>query len=368
MANLTQIEFLTIADLYPEGINIWCTEDIPINIIGVTVPLVDNGGNNLEATLRQIQTITLPVDNSTQETVELVITSRVIRGTFPYKYYFFTVRPVDISEYVSPTSNEVLQGKQVILLPDLRGESFTYSEYNITLNTAQENRTSKYVRRSDLVTFADIQDSVYSDTGWVNARYRGTLTNSQNYLTIDSAILGSSLQGTYYPAQTPDTEINSIDVGERSYLEYFHTGLSTYPIPSVNTSALFYIDAAYSPSASALVVYPSNQNSPLRLYQPGDLVMVSGSAEIMKVRTLTRLTANNDYRMEVVRGWNNTPKVSIPSATVDLFKLNTIRIFELERNRPSPVKQGKIRLKDTGHIIYTDLLGYITSGSAYTSI
>jgi hypothetical protein len=46
-----------------------------------------------------------------------------------------------------------------------------------------------------------------------------------------------------------------------------------------------------------------------------------------------------------------------------LFKINSIRIFELEGNKPSPVKQGKIRIKDTGYIVYTDLLGYVISGS-----
>jgi hypothetical protein len=38
-------------------------------------------------------------------------------------------------------------------------------------------------------------------------------------------------------------------------------------------------------------------------------------------------------------------------------------VFELEGNKPSPVKQGKIRIKDTGYIVYTDLLGYVISGS-----
>ena len=41
-----------------------------------------------------------------------------------------------------------------------------------------------------------------------------------------------------------------------------------------------------------------------------------------------------------------------------------MRIFELEGNKPSPVKKGKIRIKDTGDIVATDLLGYVVSGSA----
>ena len=76
MANLTQQEFLDIADLYPEGINIWCTESTPITVLGVSVPLTDNEGNSIGNTLEQVQTITLPVDNDPGTTIELQINSR----------------------------------------------------------------------------------------------------------------------------------------------------------------------------------------------------------------------------------------------------------------------------------------------------
>jgi hypothetical protein len=49
-----------------------------------------------------------------------------------------------------------------------------------------------------------VQDSLYSDTGWINGRYEGTSTNNITYASIDPAILGSSIQGTYYPLQTQD--------------------------------------------------------------------------------------------------------------------------------------------------------------------
>jgi len=296
MANLTQQEFFDIADLYPEGINIWCTEATPVTVLGVTVPFADNEGNSVENTLEQVQTITLPVDNDPGATVELQITSRVIRGTVPFRYYFFTVEPRNITPYISyiaPALNEVVQDGEVILLPNLRGGSFYVSDYNVILNTAQDNRLSDYILRDTSTTFAAVQDSLYSDTGWINARYEGTTTNNLTYSSIDSAILGASLQGTYYPLQTPDAEINNVDVAERTYLEYFHNSLETYP---------------------------------------------------------------------VARGWNNTPKQTL-SANDQLFKIQSIRMFELEGSKPSPVKQGKIRLKDTGYIAYTDLLGYLVSGS-----
>lgn len=367
MANLTQAEFFTIADLYPGGINIWCTESTPTQVLGITVPFIDNEGNNIQSTLEQIQTITLPVDNDAGSNVELTITSRVIRGTSPYRYYFFTVQVLNISSYVSPIANEVIQDGQVILLPNLRGGSFYLSDYNATLNIAQDNRLSDYILRNTSATYANVQDSLYSDTGWINARYDGSSTNSENYASIDSAILGSSLQGTYYPIQTSDTEINNIDVSERSYLEYFHTSTQAYPTYSLELPALFYLDANYSSTASQLVAYPESENSPLVLYQPGDLIKVGNSSEVIKVVSMYRLTAANDYNIDVIRGWSNTVKAAIVSSPqVQVFKIGTIRMFELEGNKPSPVKQGKIRIKDTGYIVHTDLLGYVISGSAPT--
>lgn len=368
MADLTQQEFLDIADLYPGELNIWCTESTPVQVLGVTVPFSDNEANSVESTLEQVQTITLPVDNDSNSTVELIITSRVIRGTAPYRYYFFIVERKDITPYISPVENEQIQDGRVILLPNLRGGSFYVSDYNVTLNTAQDNRASDYILKSTSTTFANIQDSLYSDTGWINARYEGSITNSDTYSSIDSAILGSGLQGTYYPIQTPDTEINNIDVSERSYLEYFHTSLQTYPSYSIEVPFLFDIDGGYSPSASVLTVYPSISNSPLVTYQPGDLLRKKDSytgvlgSEVMKVISMRRLTSNNDYEVVVSRGWNNTVKEALVN-NEELYKIKSIRIFELEGNRPSPTKQGKIRLKDTGYIVYTDLLGYLISGS-----
>jgi hypothetical protein len=364
MADLTQQEFLDIADIYPEEINLWCTSEPPVTTLGVTVPFIDNENTNVRNTLQQIETITLPVDNDSGTTVQLAITSRVIRGVSPYEYFFFTVEPRNINSYVNPTANEVVQDGEVILSPNLRGGSFFTSNYNVVLNTTQNNRTSDYIQLSTSTTLASIQDSLYSDTGWINARYDGSSTNNTTYASIDSAIQGASFQGTYYPSSATDTEINNIDVSERSYLEYFHTALQTYPEFNIISPSLFFIFGTQTSTTNTnLIVKPWTDNKPVKLYEPGDLIRVEATSEVMKVVSLTRLTANNDYNLEVIRGWDNTTRVSTFSDSDSLYKINTVRLFELEGNKPSPVKKGKIRIKDTGYIIHTDLLGYVVSGS-----
>lgn len=365
MANLTQEEFLTIADLYPKSINLWCTSGSLVTALGVTVPFVDNEDIRVRNTLQQIETITLPVDNDSGTSVEFTIATRIIRGTPPFEYFFFTVEPKNIDSFVNPTANEVIQDGEVILSPNLRGGSFFTSNYNVVLNTTQNNRTSDYIQQSNSATLASIQDSLYSDTGWINGRYNGSSTNNLNYASIDSAIQGASFEGTYYPSSATDTEINNIDVSERSYLEYFHTALQTYPEFNLVSPPLFYFEGTQTSTTDTdLTIKPQTDNKPVKLYEPGDLVKrEESSSEIMKVVSLTRLTADNDYNLEVIRGWNNTTRVATYFDGDSLYKINTVRIFELEGNKPSPVKQGKIRIKDTGYIVHTDLLGYVVSGS-----
>lgn len=363
MANLTQQEFLAIADIYPYNINVWCTESTPITVLGVTVPLIDGDGISVANTLQQAQTIVIPIDNDPASSIQLQIVTRVIGGTSPNNYYFYIVQPFDADDYVDPNANEVIQSGQVILLPNLRNGSFFTSEYNVVLNNAQENRQSDYLTLSTSNTYAQLQDSLYSDTGWVNGRYAGTTTTRDTYASIDSAILGSSFEGTFYPTTTPDTDIVNAEVSERSYTEYFHTDITTYPTYSLELPELFTIKGSQSATTTTILTEPIvGSNKPFRVYKPGDVLLIQDSSEILKVESMTRISAAEEYQITAIRGWNNT----LPATLLDnkqLTKLRTVRLYELEGNKPSPVKRGKIRIKDTGYIVHLDRSGYVISGS-----
>jgi len=364
MANLTQQEFLAIADIYPYNLNVWCTEDTPVTVLGVTVPLIDSDGISVANTLQQVQTLIIPIDNDTAASIQLSIITRVLLGTSPNSYYFFTVQPLDADDYVDPNANEVMQNGQVVLLPNLRNGSFFTSEYNVLLNNAQENRQSDYLTISTSTTYAQIQDSLYSDTGWTNGRYTGTVTNRDNYASIDSAIIGSSFEGTYYPITIKDSEITNTEISERSYLEYFHTDLATYPTYSLDVPTLFTIKGTQTDLLSTTILTEpiTGNNKPFKLYKPGDVLLVQDSSEILKVQSMVRYSAAEDYIITVIRGWNNTTPATLTD-NKELTRVRTVRLYELEGNKPSPVKRGKIRIKDTGYIVHLDRSGYIISGS-----
>lgn len=365
MADLTRNEFLELADLYPQQLNIWCTATAPTTVLGISVPFIDQEGNSISNILAQITKINIPVDSENTTSVELIITAREIRTSGVYSYYFFDVVPKDVTILVdNPSENEPLGIEEGILSPNLVTAIFNSSVYNVIINTAQDNRTSEYLTIQGTDSKAPIQDSLYSDTGWINGRYLGSSTNRNSFSSIDSALVGGAFQGTYYPFTAADQEIQNADSSERSYLEYFHNGAETYPSYSIETPSLFYLQNNIDNSVSTFTVIPQLTNKPLKLHQQGDLLRPSGSSEIMKVIGMVN-TISNQYDMEVIRGWNNTVKTSVLGST-SLYKINSIRIFELEGNKPSPVKRGKIRVKDTQNILYIDQTGYMVSGTLPT--
>jgi len=359
--DLTQEEFLLIAENFTDQVNIWCTLDTPTRVLGLTVPLQDLDGNDLTQTLQQVSRITLPVDTDTRQSVELQITSRTIKGQTPNRYYFFTVLTKDVDVLVSPKINEGIPTAEVLFTPDIRGGNFFTGNYNVVINTVQESRPSEYISASNSAIPANIQDSLYSDTGWVNARYNGTPTDRDTYASIDPAILGKSFEATYFPISLLDTEIQSIDVTERIYSEYFHASLETYPTYSLEDNVLFKTFGPQTATSSILTVSTTSTNTPVTLYEPGDLLRPVGSGEVLKVVGMRRFVSNQ-YNLEVIRGWNNTITSSISDNT-NLIRIESIRVFELEKTKPFPVRRGKLYIKDTRQVLYVDRTGYIISGT-----
>lgn len=366
MANLTQGEFLAIADIYPSQINIWCTETTPVDVLGVTVPVLDNNGNNLSAVLGQAETINLPVDNQLNTSVQLRILTKTARTVANIQYYFFTTQQQNIDTFTDPVANESIANGEVIFLPELRGGNFTTSDYNILLNIAQINRTSEYLTELGSINKAAVQDSLYSDTGWTNARYNGTITNRNNYASIDSAIKGVSFEGTFYPITFSDSEIANIETANRTYTVYFHDGNKDYPEYVVDTENLFETANSVTSQETSFLVVPTTENlSKTKLYEQGDVLLVGSSTEILKVISIVRTTGNT-HQLTVSRGWNNTPISATINSGIEFTRIGNTRVFELEQSKPSPVRQGKIRIKDTGNILFIDKAGYLISGSTPT--
>ena len=128
-------------------------------------------------------------------------------GSNAYDFYYYRVTPVD---FTITDADGYISDVQVLIAPYTADILFENSEYNPFIGDTQENRQSKTVFKADrgesaviptnfqsilngTATYADIQDSNYSATGWSNARYSGTKTSVANY-GVAPVLLGRTVQ------------------------------------------------------------------------------------------------------------------------------------------------------------------------------
>ena len=372
---MTQQEFLSIAQQYPDTLNVWVTDTLPYTILGLTVPVVDSENINVASYLEQVQIVTLPVDES--QAVQLQIIDRSTQYSIGIVYYFFTVEQLQIAN-IGDLS--VLAGS-VIFSPGSEGGLFSNSPYNALQGNAEQPRQSAYIFQYGSITKANIQDSLYSDTGWTNARYNGSKTDKAEYISIEPAIAGNTFDGSYYSRDVTDIQIADQTATDRVYVPYFHTGkeqLPNYNVSFANAKLQGTLAPNLTTATISLSPYefltPASSGS-LEL-QVGDLLKISmvgstGSTdptatpeEVVKLESISKITGQETYIITLKRGWSRSTQYSSTyPAFAHIYKIDPVRIFQLQGNKVQGVSQGKIRIKETGDIAYVDPLGFVTTGS-----
>lgn len=363
MADLTQQEFLAIAAQNATTVNLWCTTGSIAIIKGLTIPTLDNNVPpvNIESTLRQLSTIYVPVDDGANEVVQLEVTERTSITSPQGNYYFYNTQPVDITTYTEGT-NESLPNRIVITSPGISGQVFQLGNYDVLVNNVEQNRQSTVLTIQGSSVLAQAQDSLYSDTGWINARYQGTPTSRLTYVGVDSTLSGGSFEGTLYALTVLDTAIQNQEPGERSYETFFHTGVEAFP--SYTTGSEYY-GLAINQYYSTVLEITASPNRPLpavgdilRVYSTGSI----DTGEIIKVQAIESQPTVGVYSITVIRGWNQTQQVSIGSF-YGLRRINKSEVFKLQGSQAIGNGRGKLRIKQTGDIMYLDQLGQVVSAS-----
>jgi len=233
------------------------------DFIGYTTP------QSLLTVLQQVEKVTLivPASGSTMVKVNLEIVNRArYKGpSADYNYYYFTVKPVVIkyqptTEWLIDTynlSNRSANFKHVPInfTPYLQLENYVYSDYYPLINNAQENRLSTFAQESDRVgsginptnlveirnetaDFAAVQDSNYTSTGWVNARYVGTNTSATTYKGVIPVIAGSSFEGEIYTSASSAEIICGRSLADRVLVELLQSSPTGSLLP-ISGSSIF---------------------------------------------------------------------------------------------------------------------------------
>jgi hypothetical protein len=367
---LTQQEFLDIVqtvDQDGEQVHIWYDSNTS-QIRGVTIPTVLNGQNIL-GYLQQVQQIIIPVSNT--ETVVLEVLTKFFINP---NYYFVTVQPYYI---LGITDNILNIDNFIIFLPDILGLVFTNGDYNAVFNNIQDTRQSEYIRQSTSQVLAFVQDSLYSDTGWVRGRYEGTKTTIQDFATISPILEGGEFEGSYFPQTLTDEYIFNLPNSEKVFNKYFFSGDRTKPEYTLITTDLKRVSSfpQNTTSDSFIVTGSLTNETAIRV---GDLIRLgSGSTEIpsqeiLKVTSVENLT-NITQEITVTRKWNQTPEVTqqdsgelINPGRGMVYKIDPIRVFNLNRNIVEIPSRGRIQVKSNQDIVDIDELGFVVTGSNYT--
>jgi hypothetical protein len=410
---MTQQEFEAYVRIYPKRLNIWYSDTAPYRVLGVSIPALTAPPNsrdisNYIETLNKI-TIPLTTGGSVRVSILTKIRQTVVdqsSNTGNSTYYICTVMPVEIAQPTGPLLTGIIGFSPSII----RGE-FTNGSYDVLLGNVEESRTSNYIMQSDRFKIgtldnpsytgpinielllstsaskADVQDSLYNDTGWVNARYEGTPTNKLKYGTTP-AESGLVFKGAFYPKGISADQVKyQVSSSQAIYEDFFYSGQGTTPGPS-GYSTLFQLTGSYGIPGVNDTYYSYYNGIYLKIpltnsiipppLQAGDLITIgtpsAGGSELMKVVTAAAPTLWNTplgthalYYITVIRGYLGDPYLSTTyqafpanaNPPLIVLKSSLSTIYKVSGNKLQAVPEGKLVVKESGAVLKIDPYGVI---------
>lgn len=295
------------------------------------------------------------------------------QGNTGIPYFYFRVVPFEISETAlsNLTDPETEDNVLIDFTPFIEDLQFLFADYDPLYNNIQRSRRSYKIVVSDrnqnttvptnfeaiyygIADPAEIQDSLYSDTGWVSARYEGSKTSANNYAGLVPGITGRSFEGEVYNDDAEYDTFCIIGSNDRQYEELFHTGPRQLPrftssslgvyIPTTlttNTATIQYISGSYITGS----------------VEVGDILIID--QEKMKVTSLQPL-ATPYPTFTVKRGYVGTTD-AVHVADTEIWKITRTDLFRFttSRAKSSILDNTIVYVKDTNTALYTDEFGTV---------
>jgi len=391
--SLTSIEFLTIVDqTQPDSVNIWYSDTDPLTVFGFTIPVVDQNGNDSTQLLLSAQQINMTINGYNYTfVIQSRISKTVTFGGNNVTYYFFEITPVQIDSLADNTP--IIPSQIVIAIPDTTATIFFGGDYDALLNNVQDNRESTNIMVADrykikggpgslnptniddIITLtaqkADIQDSNYSTTGWINGRYEGTPTDSTTYGGLDSAITGKTFEGSYFPSSITTASINDqISSSTILYTDYLSTSQDDLPSQPTTVQTKYYTNGAAisnSDNTVTVQVFPNLPPTYLDIYI-GDIITMAngpdqiGFTEYMRVDNIRPSFFNPQLQiLDLTRRWNGSPFGSFSNSVGRaVFKIsNLTKIYQLRGNQIQGISKGRLVIRDSSDILTIDGLAQV---------
>lgn len=381
---------------YPGGV--YKIDEVAVRIVGNLEQLQLATSISISALEGAGEPIIILVDNSSSP---VRVVDRQIVGDY-YLYNILTESQRVVIENPSAFSGSL----HVVIEPSAGFSNQAIQDYSATLGTVLTSRESNYIVHSDRLYAtplsktnpanlysiisntavpAQVQDSSYSSTGWINGRYNGSKLTSLGNHGIDPCIQGTFFEGAFFGKDVDDLYISEIAPSDLDFGQYFFSGKLDslrYTLEDINTiTSIGYnnytVDMYFRNDVTGL--NPSKNIPPLSI---GELFRVDSvgpfpglSSEILQMippiatqqyfpyNSYTSSLTETYFNMRVKRGYAETPIDSAVQYSSALYRIVPTRVYNLQGNFAQSVTEGKMRVRGTTEVLYLDNSGLVISGS-----
>jgi hypothetical protein len=286
---------------------------------------------------------------------------------FQRYFYYLQITPIIFNSELSETE---VENVRINFFPYIRGQSFYNSDYNAIQNSINDQKKSTFIQvadrnslsihptnlnaiLNDFASKAEIPDSNYTSTGWINARYEGVESTGLNYGGIPSAITGISFRASYHTKTLSAASIRDLPPEDKVIKTYVHTGDTKIPTFEINPDRIKILSAPTITTSTTTIgyqVYPINSS-----IAKNNLLIITGSVGSEVIRIV-------DYNLEiktltVKRDIGGTGAKEF--ATYNIFPIYENRIYELQGNRLNSIEEGKLLLSSTSAVLKIDEFGVV---------
>jgi hypothetical protein len=374
---LTQAEFITVVQqTSPGSLNIWYSYNQPLQILGLTIPVLNNSGINQLTEILQSSQI---VFTAGSQTFSLQIINPVLlQGVGDVQFVF--LQTTGQLTTITQSVDNIYPSTSTILLPGISSIQFTNSNFDVLINNIEVPRTSLYLQesdryksntqeilaplnidqlRQDSAAKATVQDSNYEINGWIQARYEGVISDRYNYSNVEAGITGFEIQATLYPLGTSVGFINQQRSGSSQiYLPFLSTRESLERVKGVNQHTGYEITTPITNEIQFDIDFSGSFQGTRRVPVQGDLVSTSefiqpNTISDIKIQQITHLT-----------GTAQRVLVSKPITAVDgnaLYVQNLAQIYRIDRNRAQPAQAGLLAVEGLNDTLRVDESGFVVT-------
>jgi len=209
---------------------------------------------------------------------------------------------------------------------------------------------------------AAVQDSFYTDTGIINARYEGSKSTPDGYAGVKPAISAREYKGEIHPLDAAEDVVCGLTRAERIVGNFIHTGPDRTPKFSSTSLGIKTAATVQATDTNILYDYSSASGQQTPDIDVGDIIKVAGDN-----KELMRVTFHNRFNkvISIQRNYMKPGLAALMANNTALFKLDRIDNYKIEDfvRSLTAINNSQIYVTETNSVLYTDDFGTIFSSS-----